>query len=250
MGIACRLLGHKWMGAKCARCGEIKGQWEQEKALRVLEQLTDEKEIIRFAFQTKSTKARIEAQKRIKDPQALAELALQFFDPVVIERIDDPEVLKKIVCTAPLESAAAAALTRIADEVFLRSEIVENKHLTGLPCLQDRRAYRSDLKKTAIKKLRNQEYLFRLAMGHVDAGLFEDERELAVRGIDDLDKLFALAKADALPHQLAAAAISRMSDRAHLEWLSQNAPTGNIRPTRRQMAVMRLKGEVFYTPKY
>ena len=80
--------------------------------------------------------------------------------------------------------------------------------------------------------------------------LFEADRERAVHGIHDEDKLFALAKGSHTPHQIAAATISRMNNKENLEWLAKNRSKGNIRPTVGQMAGMRLRGEIFYTPKF
>ncbi|MBQ4157972.1 MAG: hypothetical protein IJD86_07495 [Clostridia bacterium] len=59
-----------------------------------------------------------------------------------------------------------------------------------------------------------------------------------------------MAKNGYVSHQIAAAAISRMNSRENLEWLVKHQSRGNTRPTPGQMADMKLKGHVFYTPKY
>lgn len=143
------------------------------------------------------------------------------------------------------------------DEAFLIKEVIENKYLDQLPCRQGTKGSVPFIRKTAISKIKDQEYLYKLASWSIlnkqgmDLGhLFEEDRERAVHGIHDEDKLFALAKGSHTPHQIAAAAISRMNNKENLEWLAKNRSYGNMRPTVGQMAGMRLRGEIFYTPKF
>ena len=257
MGLICKLMGHNWMGARCTRCGEVKGEKEQEREIARVRGITDEKELLNVALETKNPTVRNAAAERIHDPDALTELALKFFDEDVISRITDQDVLKKIFIAAPDEHVADAALVNIVDEAFLIKEVIENKHLDQLPCRQGTKGSVPFIRKTAISKIKDQEYLYKLAswssfneQGMDLDHLFEADQERAVHGIHDEDKLFALAKGSHTSHQIAAAAISRMKNKENLEWLIQNRFKGNTRPTVGQMAGMRLRGEVFYTPKF
>ena len=257
MGLICKLMGHNWMGARCTRCGEVKGEKEQEREIARVREITDEKELLNVALETNNLFVRREAAKRINDPGALNKLALKFFDKDVISRITDQDVLKKIFFAASSEHDADAALVNIVDEAFLIKEVIENKHLDQLPCRQGTKGYVPFIRKTAISKIKDQEYLYKLASWSIlneqgmDLGhLFEADRERAVHGIHDEDKLFALAKSGYTSHQIAAAAISRMKNKENLEWLIQKRSKGNTRPTVGQMAGMRLRGEIFYTPQF
>jgi len=257
MNLICKVKGHNWMGLKCIRCGEVKGAKEQEREIAHVRAITDEKELIMVALETNYLSVCREAAKRINDPGALAELALKFFDKEVISRITDQEMLKKIFFAAPDEHSADAALANIEDEAFLIKEIIENKHLDKLPCRQGTKGSVPFIRKTAISKIKDQEYLYKLASWDVFerhridlSHLFEADQECAVHGINDEDKLFALAKGIRIPHQIAAAAISRMNNKENLQWLEKNLFKGNTYPTVGQMAGMRLRGEVFYTPKF
>jgi len=257
MNLVCKILGHKWMGAKCTRGGEVKDAKEQEQEIARMRAITDEKELLKVALETKNLFVRREAAKCINDPDALAELALKFFDKEVISSITDQEVLKKIFFAAPDEYSADAALANIEDDAFLIKEVIENKQLDKLPCRQGTKGSVPFIRKTAISKVKDQEYLYKLAswgilneQGMDLSHLFEADQERAVHGIHDEAKLFALAKGSHTSHQIAAAAISRMNNKENLQWLEKNLFKGNTRPTVGQMASMRLRGDIFYTPKF
>ena len=211
--------------------------------------ITDEKKLIEIAQKTPVADFRRKAEERIKSQAALKELALRFFDDEALERLEDQDTLKTIALSSDSEHKVAIVVKQIDDEAFFRDIFIEKVQSKSLPCLKDKGMYMSHLVISALLRIHDENYLYKVAsLNEFAIPFFEKEQEAAVSNITDQEKLFLLAKN--AKHQIAAAAISKIHDREKLNWLAKHCNTKGISPTVGQMAAMKLRGEKFYTPKY
>nr|MCR5323889.1 hypothetical protein [Lachnospiraceae bacterium] len=170
-------------------------------------------------------------------------------DDEVLKKLEDQDTLKTIALSSDSEQKVSIVVRQINDDVFFKDVFIEKVQSKSLPCLKDKGSYRSHLVISALLRIHDENYLFKVAsLNQFDISFFEDEQEAAVVNISDQEKLFLLAKN--AKHQIAAAAISKIHDKEKLNWLSKHCNSKGISPSVGQMAAMKLRGEKFYTPKY
>lgn len=217
---------------------------KKKKCLAKLDSITDESLLIQIAKETPVKEYRRYAEKRIKDQDVLKELALRYYDDEAVARVKDQEVLKSIALTAASQQTVSVAVSHIDDDDFFINGFIDKVLNDELPCLKDRGPYRTGLVSKVLGQINDQEYLYHVAsLNEFGIPFFIDEQKAAVMNITDRKKLFMLAKN--AKHDVAAVAISKMTDKEDLNWLVKHCNAKGMTPNIAQMAAMRLRNERF-----